>query len=286
MIRGANQFALIIPSVALGTRPSAGPGVVVTPGNNAYGSYTEIMAGAAVTHAVYGIWINIHSGLASSQARDLLVTLGIDRAGGTSYTDWILHLSGSCSSLRGGSSTGFSGGGVSYYFEVRLPAGCSIAAKASVNNATVGTVRVMCEVYCKPSRPDLLDIGSFVDTFGATPASSSGTPVVPGTTDEGAWVELGTLTRPLKWWEFGFCINDGVFAGANTYNVDIAIGDASNKQVIIQDAYVETTIIEAIIKHEAGVYWRAAIGDKVYGRVQVGPNAADDNVSLIVYGVG
>lgn len=285
MFAEPNEWGLIIPSVPSATRPTAGFAPQVTPGENAYGSWLQLLAGAAVTHDSYGIWINVHSGNTSASARDILVTLGIDPAGGTSYTDWIPHLAAACASGLGGSSAGFSGGGVSYFLPVFLKAGTSIAAKASVNNATVGAVRVQCRLLCKPSNPDAIWAGSFVQAFGATPATSSGTPITPGTTVEGDWFELGTLTKPLRWLEFGFGVNDGALT-ANTYHVDIGIGDASNKRVIIQDGYVEVTAVEGLIKHVGGAAVAGAVGDKLYGRAQVGPAASGSNVSLIAYGVG
>lgn len=285
MLEAPNEWGLIIPSVADGTRPGVGPGAVLTPGNNAYGSYVQMLAGASVTHDAFGIWINVNAGLVSSQARDTLVTLGIDPAGGTSYTTWIADLLASCATLRGGSSAGFCGGGIDFYLPVFLKAGTSIAAKASINNATVGTTRVQAKLFCKPSRPESFWSGAFVETFGAVTASSSGTPVTPGTTSEGDWAELGTLTRPIRWLEFGIGVNSAAMT-ANTYHVDIGIGDATSKRVVIQNAYVETVGVEGIIKPVGGAFCAGAIGDKIYGRCQVGPNAADTGVSLVAHGVG
>lgn len=279
------EFGKVICSFADGTRPGSSNGTQITPGNNTYGTYGQLIAGASVTDDVYGIWVNVHGNNVSAAARDSLVTIGIDPAGGTSYTDWISDLLVSCASTCGGSSTGFTGGGASFYFPVFLKSGASIAAKGSVNNATVGTMRVAVQLFCKPARSDIVQFGSFVQTFGATTASSSGTAITPGTTSEGAWTELGTLTKPLRWLEYGFGVNDDTMS-ANTYHVDIGIGDASNKKVIIQSAYVETNTVELVTKYEASAPCVGAVGDKIYGRAQVGPNAADTNISLCAYGVG
>jgi hypothetical protein len=279
------EFGKVICSVADGTRPSSGMGATVTPGNNTYGSYAQMIAGSSVTDDVYGVWLNFHGILSSGLAKDALVTIGIDAAGGTSYTDWITDILASCASSCGGSSTGFTGGGCSFYFPVFLRAGASIAAKASVNNATVGTARAHCKLYCKPSLSQQVNPGTFVQTFGATTASSSGTVVTPGTVAEGAWTEIGTLTKPLRWLEYGIGINSATMT-ANTIHVDVAIGDASNKKVVIQSEYVETNTVELITKYEASYPCVGAVGAKIYARAQVGPNAADSNVSVCVYGVG
>jgi hypothetical protein len=70
------------------------------------------LAGASVTDDAYGILVNINSNTVSGAARDALVTLGLDAAGGSSYTDWINHLFASSQA----SIYANGGGGVWYYF--------------------------------------------------------------------------------------------------------------------------------------------------------------------------
>ena len=137
-------------SVADGTRPAAAWGTSVTPGNNTYGSYAALISGASVTDDAHGILININSVSTSTAAKDCIVTIGIDPAGGASYTAFIEHLLCSCAGAYASAQCG--AGGVNYYFPVRVPSGSSIAAKASVNNATVGTVRVAVTLY-RTTRP-------------------------------------------------------------------------------------------------------------------------------------
>ncbi len=279
------EYGKIIPTVADGTRPAASLGVSVTPGNNTYGSYAELIDGALVTHDVYAMVINVNSGAVTTAAKDTIVTIGIDPSAGTSYTDTIADLlAPSTSFLTGNASTR---GGVSYFFPLFIKAGGSIAAKASVNNATVGTVRVQAMLYCKPSRPDAMEPCSFVQTFGATVASSSGTSVTPGGASEGSWTEIGTLTKTIRWIEWGVGINSGTFTTqSNGYHVDIGIGDASNKKTVIQNGYCETCNDESFLKPPSGSPCIGVSGDKVYARIQAGPNAADSNMSVCIYGAG
>jgi hypothetical protein len=61
-------------------------GVVVTPGNNTYGSYVQMMTAAQVTSDAFAIAINVNSNAVSAAARDALLKVGFDPAGGTSYT--------------------------------------------------------------------------------------------------------------------------------------------------------------------------------------------------------
>lgn len=288
MASRVNEFALIVPSVADGTRPAGGTtiGAAVTPGNNAYGSYAQVIAGAAVTDDVYGVWININGFAASTILTDCLVTLGIDPAGGTTFTDWINHLLCSCGGDRyvHGATQG---GGISYYFPIFLKAGTSIGAKASMNNGAPPNVGVQVVLFCRPTRPELLRVGKFVRTFGEVTASSRGTLITPGTAAEGAWTQLGiAIAEPLWCWDFGCGLNDTAILG-NSYVCDIGIGDGSNKKVAIRDGLWSTSTTEAAVKHlPLNPYRQAAVGDIVYARSQVGPSGADVDFSMIAYGVG
>lgn len=278
MLKGPpNEWGLVISSVADGTRPAAAWGTSITPGNNTYGSYVQVLT--ATSDETYLMRIVLNSFAVTSAARDALVTIGIDPAGGTSYTDLITDLLASCAHT-------YTAGPVVYEFPLRVPAGATIAAKASVNNATVGTGNVAIELFGRPSRPELVKAGSFVQTFGSTPASSSGTAVTIGTTAEGAWTQIGSaLTVPIWAWEFGIGLNNATIVG-NTIHVDLGLGNATSRKVAIPNAYVCTTTVETITKPAALRTVLGAVGDLVYVRAQCGPGAADTTASFCAYGVG
>ena len=280
MLKGSpNEWGLVISSVADGTRPAAAWGALLTPGNNTYGSYVQLLT--ATSDETYLIRIACHSFAASATARDALVTIGIDPAGGTSYADFIVDLAASCAPTYAQFI-----GIVEYEFPVRIPAGASVAAKATVNNATVGTGRVSITLFGRPSRPELVKAGTFVQTFGATPASSSGSTFTAGSTSEGAWAQVGSaLTAPLWFWEFGFCVNNTVM-GNTVHHVDIGLGDASNKKVVIPNGVVAESSAETLAKPAQGRFGIGAVGDIVYARVQDGPAVGGTPASVIVYGVG
>lgn len=278
----SNTLQLIGSTVADGTRVAAAQGTSLTPGNNTYGSYAAILS--ALSDDTYWIEININSGATAAAARDMLVTIGVDPAGGTSYTDTINHLLGSCASAYQSGSTPC--GGIWYRFPLRIRAGSTVAAKASVNNATVGTVSVAMKAWGRPSRPELVRVGSFVRTFGETTASSRGTTVTPGGASEGSYVQLGSaLAESLWYWEFGLGVNSGTMVNA-AHEVDIAVGDASNKKIVISNGLVLECSAESIAKLPNGAHGSAVSGDLVYGRIQTGPGNAAGTVSLIAYGCG
>jgi hypothetical protein len=275
-----NEWGLVISSVADGTRPAAAWGTTITPGNNVFGSYVQVLP--ATSDETFLIRITITGVGVVSTAKDCLVTIGIDPAGGTSYVDTIVNLLASCAPNYHSTLPG----PTEYEFPLRIPAGASLAAKASVNNATVGTAGVAITLWGRPSRPDLVKAGTFVTTFGANTAASNGTAITVGTTAEGAWTQIGAaLTTPLFYWEFGFGANNATLL-ATSINVDLGLGDASNKKVVISNAFVGQTTSETISKPAAGRVGLGAIGDIVYIRAQAGPGAPDASSSVIAYGVG
>lgn len=261
-------------------RPAAAMGTSITPGNNTMGSYTQILSGASVAQDVYGIYVMINSNTVSAAARNALVTIGVDPAGGTSYTDTIPTLLGSCA----GAATV---GGIWYYFPLWIRAGSSIAAQASVNNATVGTLRVYTQVFGQPTNPEAVKVGTYVDAFGVTTGTSSGTAITSGTTSEGAWTALATsISRSCWWWQIGMGVNDTTMA-ALVYAADLASGDASNKRVIIQDQLFNSSSAEALSSPPmtVGCEMDVAAGVNVYGRLQCS-GTADSSLSMAAYGLG
>lgn len=279
----APEYAPAILSVADGTRPAMAFGASVTPNQNdiANATYASLIAGASVTREISDVLICVNTANAVGAARDCIVTIGIDPAGGSSYTTLISNLvCGPAGSYSGAASNG---GPVWFRLPVRIPSGSSVGAKASVNSSTLTAINVFCELRGSPSHP--ARAGSVVESLGVTTASSSGTSVTPGTSSDGSYVEIGTLTRPCCFLAWGVGVNDGTMSN-NTFSVDIAIGNASSKRIVVPNGFVFTAANEATGKHAQGAYVEGATGDIVYARMQCGPNASDSSVSVACYAVG
>ncbi len=278
---GSNDFTWQTSNVAA-ARPSANSGTSVTPGNNTKGSYAAVLTSGNVAFDVFGMLININSNSVSAAARNTLVDIGVDPAGGSSYSVLVPNLLGSCATSL---IVGF---GLNYYFPIWVKAGSSIGARASVNNATVGTLRVIVTVFGKPRLPQLAKVGTYVTDFGTTAASSSGTAVTSGTVSVGAYTSLGTLAKEYWYWQQGLGINDSTMTSGNLYNGDLAFGDGSNKQLIIRNQMwaipnANESLMSAL---PLGLGPRVvANGASVFGRLQCS-GTADSSLSMIAYGVG
>ncbi len=268
-----------------GTNLDAFPGVQITPAQNSFPTYAQIMAAAAVTEDCYGVEIIINDGDGVGTARDILVNIGIDPAGGTSYTTRIPALLGSAAGDLSLAQAG--GGGHNYYFPLFIKAGSSIAAQASVNNATLGNVRVFLKLYCKPTKPHLLRCGVGVESIGVTLASSRGTLVTPGTSSgQGTWTLLAALANDCWYFETSMGIND-ISIGNGWFFLDLARGDATNKDILIFNQRVITSSAEVINKlpmmGQNQIFVPA--DTNIYGRISNSQAANDTQTSQAAWGV-
>ncbi len=260
----------------LAVRPSGTIGAAIAPGNNTYGSYTQVLSSSDVSKDLVGLWLMFHSGSTAAAARDIIATIGVDPAGGTSYTEVIPHLLVSCCDA-------YSNAGTQFFFPIRIKSGSSVGCKGSVNNATVGTFRVLAQGFGVPRNEMECRAGSRVEAIGAVTASSCGTAVTPGTTSEGSWTDLGTLTYDAWWLQCGMGCNNSAMTFVQ-YHMDLAVGDASNKQIVMQDILVRTTGSETL-----GMPYQpspnqviAKAGEHVYGRLQCS-GTADSGITMAAY---
>lgn len=276
LVPGPNRFTWAFDSRT--DRPSATDGTSTTPGNNTKGSYSSAIVSAAnMANDAWWVEIYISSGAGSAAARDTLVDIGMDAAGGTSYSVLIPDLLGSSSSPYA------TFGGHRYAFPLHIPAGAQLAARSSVNNATGGNPRVAIAVYGCPTNPELLWKGHAVEALGIVSGSSRGTSITSGTTSEGSWTSLGALSNDAHFFEVGFGINNATMAALG-YHLDVGCGVSTGDVVVIQDALASTTSAEQVTKPAYGKFADIAAGLNVYGRMQCS-GTADTGLSMAAYAV-
>lgn len=264
------------------SRPSSSDGTSITPDENAKGAHATVLT--ALETEVSFVSIGFSGNIGSGNARDTLADIAIDPAGGTAWqTPVIPNLLASCAALSG-NGLATSVGCVWYHFPVRLPAGASVGCRGSVNNATVGTFRCQMIVYGKPRHR--FRTGSKVIAFGVTEASSSGTAVTPGTTSEGAWADLGLISRPCWWWQYGVGFNNATMANLSYFG-DLGVGVDPSIVIVSQNDRIRTSNGEAVGKEGTviGCVRTAAPGvDHVYGRMRCS-GTPDTGISMAAYGV-
>lgn len=205
--------------------PSTTPGDALTPVVGSEGGWVSLATGANVSQDVYGVLITINSGNTSATIRNILIDIGVDPAGGTSYTAILTDLIGS-------QAANAVDCGIWYYFPIFIRAGSQIAARAQASNTS--TVRVSIQLFGKPSRPEMLNVGTYSQTLGGTEVD--GTSFTPGNSsaESASWVSLGTTSKDLWWWQLGVGISSSTTTSL-MYHIDLAWGDASNKYMIIEN---------------------------------------------------
>ena len=209
--------------------PANNPGTSVTPGaSNAEGTFTQIASAANIANEVWAVVLCISNGATSANAKNHLLDLGVDEAGGSSYTAIISNI------VCGASGAMNVGHGRWYVFPIKIKSGSTVAARIQGSNATAGTVRVAATFYGLPSHPELAWRGHFSETIGAI-TNSNGVSFTPGNSGaEGTWVSLGTTTKLCKYWNLCVQIDNTAITQA-VYHIDLAYGDSTNKHMIVEN---------------------------------------------------
>jgi len=262
-----------------GANPSATFGTLITPGNGSKGAWAQVASSANISRDIDSFYVDIHTGATSAATRPQSIDIGVDPAGGTSYTPIIQNLF--CGNAPGVTAAGER----AYFFPMRIRAGSSVAVRSQSNATT--TFRVGIEFYGQPSAPEMFPVGSFSETFGVS--GSSGTSITPGNAADGAWALIGTTTKPLWWWQLGYTINNVTITAEYTY-LELAFGDASNKYSIQTIMHGGTTAEVCYHASQPHLLWPVAYcpvagGTNLYVRGRC-VNAPDTGYQVGIVGIG
>ena len=205
-----------------------GEGTSVSPGTgNTMGSWVDLF-GATLSDDAYGIYLKPSDGEVSGTARPILMDLGLDESGGSTYRMVVPQLAFSGPGNSGGVAWLGSG---PMYLPLFIKAGSRVALRAQTPSSSAGFT-VKAKVLQKPTHPELVRCGTKVEAIGVDGANSRGTAVTPGFNGAfGAWVSLGVSSFDGFYVFPRFSIDS-----ANQINVDglldLAVGDATVKRII------------------------------------------------------
>lgn len=266
-----------------GANPSATIGTSLVPGAlNAEGSWSQIASSANIAQDCYWLYIQVHTGATAAAIKNQLLDIGVDPAGGTSYTAII-------SNLQIGASPALTvAGNREYVFPFFIAAGSSVAVRVQGSNSTAGTVRVAARFYGHPTRPEAVPVGSFSQTFG-TITNSSGQSFTPGSAVDGAWTDLGAVTSDLWWFQMGYGIDNATITAEYTY-IEVAWGDSTNKHTMFKVMHGGTTGETCGLGAQTSLLACAAFnpvpaGSNIYIRGRCN-NAPDTGYHATVIGIG
>ena len=195
-------------------------GTSLTPANGSKSAWTGL--GSALANDSYGLYLGFYGQSMTNQDNTLLVDLGVDPAGGTSFNVKIANLL-----IDGPVVTGSFQDEPSFvfFFPLFVKAGSTIGMRSQIKGATLNTFSGFWRSICKPDHPELWKTGSFVDTVGVDTANVKGTTLTNGSPDNttyGAWTSLGTAPRDAWWLQGG--LNTVSTGNNNSAIVEFSVG--------------------------------------------------------------
>ena len=203
---------------SLQTAPSTTPGVAVTPVNGSKGSYVQLVAGADLTQDCYGLLLWFTTGNSTGTTRDILADIGLDPAGGTTYSQV-----GGINDIFSPQTANAVDGGRWYWFPLFIKAGTSVGVRGQSSVTT--TFRVTARFFGQPTHPENIAVATYSETIGAS--GNGGTPFTCGNSAKwGDWTSIGTTTRPCWYWQLGYGHNTGVTT-AQMYFAELGFGDGT-----------------------------------------------------------
>lgn len=266
-----------------GTNPANSIGTSVTPGaSNVEGSWTQVASSANIAQDCYWIYMQVHSGATATAAKNHLLDIGVDPAGGTSYVAIISNI------VCGAAPSLTQAGNREFVFPYFIKAGSSVAVRIQGSNATAGTVRVPMRFYGQPTNPNAVPVGNISQTMG-TITNSRGPSFTPGNAADGSWVDLGATSNPLWWWQLGYQIDNGTITAEYTY-IEVAWGDATNKHTMFKMMHGGTTSETCGLAAQThllpcAAYNPVPAGANIYVRGRCN-NAPDTGYNAVVVGIG
>jgi hypothetical protein len=256
----------------------------VTPGGggSTWGSWVNLLG--ALANDAYAINVRVLNGATSAANNSCVMELGIDPAGGSSYTAII-----PAHPIGGPSSITQTGSGLSFLFPIFIPAGATVGARMKALAASPGARRVAVRVYGKPTHPENVPYGTYAEVVG-TITNTQAPVFTPGNAADGSWVDLGATVKDLWWWQIAYQIANATITAEYTY-IDIAHGDASNKHPIARLMHGGTTgetIGTPLEDNMAGLwecYCPVSAGTHIYIRGCCN-NAPDTGYQGVAIGIG
>lgn len=240
-------------------------GAQVTCYQNALTAFTSVMAGSLVTKPAKAILLRLTDGATSGQAKDTIVQLGIDRAGGSNFVAF-------GDPLLVGPAGQYNAGGTKTLIQLPIewPQGASLGLVGSVNNASPGTLRASCKLFCDPIGP--VFSGQTLEAVGLVAASSCGTAVTPGQASDGAWTLLGSLPNGGQAFGVGASIGAATM-GSLIYHLDLGYSTDGGQNVVplVEDQMLVESSVESVAFDAlwTGAHLREVPRDaKLYARAQ------------------
>ena len=229
-------------------------GGTYTPASGSKSAWQSLATSSVINTDIYSMLLRIHSHFTSGATRPLVIDVGIDLAGGTSYTVLIPDL------IVGNAGNFYSRGGHRFSFPIHIPAGASLGIRGQSN--VTSSYRGALALYGKPTRPEMVSVGTYFEALGYTSAGL-GTALTPGVSGTwGDYVSLGTTTKDLWNFQVAYYVNNAVRSiTAVTYELSYGVGKVP---------IIERYMLGATNEEDGGIYYRGIWGPELVNFVPAG----------------
>ena len=255
----------------------------------------QTITGESTAH-VKGAWTQIQAALpfdgffiqaVAKQVRSsgvetkVMCDIGVDPAGGTSYTVYVPNI------LFGFVDTG-NISPASFGIPLYIPSGSTIAARIQ-GSVTSETASIGAYVYGGTPSDNPYPVQGLVVDYGTTTSSSSGiSPTNASADTEGAWTEIvASTTHPHRGVSVAVQGADSTLANARLF-VDVGVGASSSEVAIFEGIFFNTGGIEQLLGPiMVGPIERPIPeGSRLSARLQSNSANQGANIEVALYGWG
>ncbi len=240
------------------------------------GAWTEIYA--AIPFDSYWIEIAVDATQATTVDTSMLLDIGVDDAGGTSYVVKIADM-----------QVGFLevDAPCRWQFPLFIPAGSTVAARCQ-SAVTSDTASLSAILYGGTPPGNPFPIQGPVVTYGANEGTSHGVVLLNSTQEtRGAWAEIvSATTHPHRGFTVSIQGADAVLANAD-FLLDIGVGAASSEVAVVENIQGFQQGAEQMQIFGSMFFLQPLVeGVRVVARAQGAGNNQQNNIAVVVHGWG
>lgn len=260
------------------TPSTTATGTNVTCGaNNADGTAVTILS--ALAHDCEYLEIGFGSSSSSSGVNNsCLVDLLIDPAGGTSWTSIIDDMLAGFVGQTGSSNTANQR---FYKWPIWIPAGASVGIRGRTAHSSTFTLRCNAWAYGGNRNPASWWCGQHVTTYGATPASSTGTAHTAGNSGAfSSWATIAASTADHQAFNFAVQGIGGTTQSGLAYHFQFGVGSTQ----LGGTYYKQTSTAEASWDINPGVVY-AAVPSGTNLQIRGTCSGSAEALDVAIYGI-
>ncbi len=242
-------------------------------------AWQQVIAAAAVTADCRWLYVEINKTCVSATDTSAVLDIGVDPAGGTSYSVLVADLLAGHADDPNANVGG--GGYVSYAIPIKITSGSSVAIRGqTVRGADAdASVRVM----LLGGATGTPFAGATVYTFGIS--GTGGTSITPGSgASWGSWTNIGSATAAdIQAIVLGVQPVAGTTIVRESYQIEIGVSSASIGP--IYDCHMVSVECMSTPRPDTPTYHFVASGAQLQVRSRASSDATPDAIRIALYGV-